>query len=50
NIKICSMSLTKINPNEEIVTCPFCHSIAKKSFASKLCSNCIVAQLGIKVR
>ncbi|CXH81066.1 coatomer alpha subunit, putative [Plasmodium berghei] len=48
NIKICSMSLTKINPNEEIVTCPFCHSIAKKSFASKLCSNCIVAQLGIK--
>ncbi|SCN58656.1 coatomer alpha subunit, putative [Plasmodium chabaudi chabaudi] len=48
NIKICSMSLTKISPNEEIITCPFCHSIAKKSFASKLCSNCVVAQLGIK--
>ncbi|SBS95440.1 coatomer alpha subunit, putative [Plasmodium ovale curtisi] len=48
NVKICSMSLTRIKPNEDVIACPFCQSIAKKEFSSRLCPNCVVAQLGIK--
>uniref|UniRef100_A0A8C9GF71 Coatomer subunit alpha-like n=1 Tax=Piliocolobus tephrosceles TaxID=591936 RepID=A0A8C9GF71_9PRIM len=49
NIKICCVSLTKIKPTDEVVTCPFCFSIAKKEHNMKKCPNCVVAQLGIKV-
>ncbi|CRH01067.1 coatomer alpha subunit, putative [Plasmodium relictum] len=48
NLRICCVSLKKIKANEDSINCPFCLSISKKEFMSKLCPNCSVAQLGLK--
>ncbi|GAB67477.1 coatomer alpha subunit [Plasmodium cynomolgi strain B] len=48
NIRVCSVSLTRIKPNEETVSCPFCQSVSKREYTSKMCPNCLIAQLGKK--
>ncbi|SCO73788.1 coatomer alpha subunit, putative [Plasmodium vivax] len=48
NMKVCSVSLTRIKPNEETVSCPFCQSVSKREYTSKMCPNCLIAQLGKK--
>ncbi|ANQ08989.1 Coatomer alpha subunit [Plasmodium coatneyi] len=48
NMRVCSVSLTRIKPNEETVCCPFCQSVSKREYTSKMCPNCLIAQLGKK--
>ncbi|KJP88931.1 hypothetical protein AK88_01425 [Plasmodium fragile] len=48
NMRVCSVSLTRIKPNEETVSCPFCQSVSKREYTSKICPNCLIAQLGKK--
>ncbi|EUD66335.1 coatomer protein complex, subunit alpha (xenin) [Plasmodium inui San Antonio 1] len=48
NMRVCSVSLTRIKPNEETVSCPFCQSVSKREYTSKMCPNCLIAQLGKK--
>ncbi|CAA9989261.1 coatomer alpha subunit, putative [Plasmodium knowlesi strain H] len=48
NMRVCSVSLTRIKPNEETVSCPFCQSVSKREYTSKMCPNCLIAHLGKK--
>lgn len=48
SIRICCMSLKKIQLNEATVNCPLCLSVAKAEFSSTICANCEIAKLGVK--
>lgn len=48
NMRICCVSLKRMKPNENSISCPLCLSVAKPEYASLVCTNCQIAKLGVK--